>query len=133
LSTKELVGPLRRVHFSGRAAHAFDLPADTLDPRYAACVEHRTACDCREAMFAEDRAELSGELRGIKTALAVVLGDTLKGHPTFGRLDEDDFMAETGPVCRCAGCVIARTLYRDHHISVRTPWDQYRETSGGGS
>lgn len=133
MSTMELVGPVPRIWFVGSAWAAYQPPRDTLDNRYAACREHRPACDCREAMFAEDRAELSGELREIKTALATVLADTLKGHPTFGRLDEDDFMAELGPVCRCTGCVIVRALYRDYHISARTPFDQYRETADDAS
>ena len=33
-------------------------PGDTTDPRYAACRQHRVACDCREAHMAEDRAEM---------------------------------------------------------------------------
>lgn len=33
-------------------------PRDTCDPRYAACREHRVACDCREAHMAEDRQEM---------------------------------------------------------------------------
>jgi len=41
---------------------AAPLPRDTRDPRAGACIQHRTACDCREALFAEDRAELRGEL-----------------------------------------------------------------------
>lgn len=33
-------------------------PGNTCDPRYAACTQHRVACDCREAHMAEDRAEM---------------------------------------------------------------------------
>lgn len=32
-------------------------PRDTRDPRYAACTNHRPACDCREAHMQEDRNE----------------------------------------------------------------------------
>lgn len=136
MTTKELVGPLRRVWFSGNVIRGYDLPRDTCDVRYEACAEHRTACDCREATFAEVRAELSYELREIKDALTAVLADALKGHPTFAPPDEDDWAldvaAEDGPVCRCTGCVIARALYRAH-ISARTPLMQYSETAGGAS
>ena len=41
---------------------AAPLPRNPVDPRYVACVQHRTACDCREARLAEDRSELQAEL-----------------------------------------------------------------------
>ncbi|WP_157904258.1 hypothetical protein, partial [Parafrankia soli] len=41
----------------------YDVPKNTLDPRYAACADHHVACDCREAEFSELRAELLDELR----------------------------------------------------------------------
>jgi len=131
VTTKELVGPLARVWFVDGTALAYSPPRDTCDIRYAACREHSTACDCREAQFAEVRAEMSAELNEIKDALRRAFGEALKGHPTFGPLDGPDFDGEDCAVCRCTGCVIARALYRDH-VRARSPLDQCCETTGGG-
>lgn len=49
-------------------ATGYDVPKDTLDPRYAACSDHRVACDCREAEHAETVAELLAELREYRRA-----------------------------------------------------------------
>lgn len=42
-------------------ATGYDIPKNTLDPRYAACTDHHVACDCREAEHAELVAELHAE------------------------------------------------------------------------
>ncbi len=107
MATQELVGPLRRVSFSGHVRLGVDLPRDTMDLRYRACLEHRTACDCREAMLAEDRAEFAGELALIRDVFA----DALEGHPTFGALDDRGEPLESG-CCRCTGCAIVREVWR---------------------
>ncbi|MFC6081066.1 hypothetical protein [Sphaerisporangium aureirubrum] len=79
-------------------------PKDTLDPRYAACITHRTACDCREAGLAEDIAEYRGELTHIKSAFEEVL----LGHATW--VHGADEATGRQLQCKCSGCVLARRL-----------------------
>jgi len=55
--TTALVGPLPQVSFADGTRAVYTPPRDTCDPRAGACTEHRTACDCREALFAEQRQE----------------------------------------------------------------------------
>lgn len=116
--TGEIVGPVPRppgvVAFYGGnpgldgwgpTGHvAYTPPRDTLDPRYAACRDHRVACDCREAMFAEDRAEWRAEGKLISETFDRILA----GH----RVRTYD---DTAP-CQCTGCQIARAA----SIYVRT-------------
>ncbi|MER6171312.1 hypothetical protein [Streptosporangium sp. NPDC001681] len=80
------------------------LPANTLDPRYDACSEHRTACDCREAMFAENVSEQRAEWEHAKR----MFNEVLEGHPTYAydKHGKPDEQAQ----CKCSGCVIARRL-----------------------
>jgi hypothetical protein len=52
-----IVGPLPTITFRDGARQAYSPPRDTCDNRYAACTDHHPACDCREALFAEDRQE----------------------------------------------------------------------------
>jgi hypothetical protein len=73
-------------------------PQSTMDPRYVACTEHRLACDCREAEYAEEVSEYSGEWRRV----CEVLATHLKGH----KVD----------VCPCTGCVICRELGLTPHV-----------------
>lgn len=72
-------------------------PTNTLDPRFDACASHHTACDCREAIWNEDRLEVASVFRGQQAAVARIL----VGHPTYA----DD-------PCMCTGCQISR----DSHI-----------------
>ncbi|WP_239405436.1 hypothetical protein [Frankia sp. Cj3] len=44
----------------------YRLPRGTMDPRWAACVSHHVACDCREAEFAETVAELKAEVNSLR-------------------------------------------------------------------
>ena len=105
------------VRFGGGARPAVTLPLhaplpkDSLDPRWKACVQHRTACDCREAQLAEQLAEYRAELREAKE----VFNNVLHGHQTFAWTPEGerDLVAE----CKCTGCQIARRLH------FRQPWD----------
>jgi hypothetical protein len=138
MTTTELVGPLDRVWFSGHVRLGVDLPRSTMDLRYRACVEHRTACDCREAMIAEDRAEFQGELKLIRDVFA----DALEGHPTFGDMDGRGEPLESG-CCQCQGCAIVREVWR-RGVGVLpfSAWakawnaaraERDRETVGGGS
>ncbi|MEU7855178.1 hypothetical protein [Nonomuraea sp. NPDC049141] len=80
------------------------LPTSTLDPRVAACTNHRVACDCREAVHAEDLHEARGE----RDLLLGALRDELAGHATraYTALGERDEQAE----CKCSGCQIVRRL-----------------------
>jgi hypothetical protein len=97
----ELAGPLHRVRFADGSELAADIPRDTLDPRWRACLAHHLACDCREAEFSEYRMEVRGEIEHIRKAFNDVLG----GHLTYPH--------ELGDVtCECTGCRIAR---RTHH------------------
>lgn len=74
----------------------YDQPVNTLDPRYPACVGHRTACICREAEWSEERNEYAAEWQGARRAITEVL----KGHDAT--------------ICQCAGCEIARRLHLTH-------------------
>ncbi|WP_460779884.1 hypothetical protein [Nonomuraea fastidiosa] len=80
------------------------LPKNTLDPRWRACRNHHTACDCREAELAEEIAELRSE----RDLLIRVLREELAEHATWAYTtgNERDPVAE----CKCTGCVIARRL-----------------------
>ena len=71
-------------------------PRNTIDPRYDACTDHHVACDCREAEFAEYRAEAQADHQLIQAAFDRLLA----GHPT--RTYDDS------PPCQCSGCQIAR-------------------------
>lgn len=71
-------------------------PANTLDPRYATCAEHRVACDCREAEYAEDVAEYRAEWLDFRKALA----DVIAGHPAC--------------CCQCTACELARHVHLTH-------------------
>lgn len=121
----ELVGPLRRIPFSGERGRAFDLPADTRDLRYTACANHHPACDCREAMIREEQVDLRHELTVIRRAAS----EALAGHATYD-LTAESFMAqalESDRVCPCTGCSIARAVYRSYCQPLRSPSDLWRE------
>ncbi len=111
----EVVGPLPTVLFRGGpdgsdnpVTLAYTPPRNTCDPRYAACTEHRVACDCREAEMAENLCEHRDEWRLLGNAAA----SALVGHQVMpplaergrGRLARSD----DTPLCLCSGCVIHR-------------------------
>jgi hypothetical protein len=54
----QVVGPLPRILYVDGSSEVYTPPVNTLDLRYVACTEHHRACDCREALHAEDRQEL---------------------------------------------------------------------------
>jgi hypothetical protein len=98
---RPLVGPVKRVVFQygPRATSVnYDVPANTGDSRYALCLDHHVACDCREA----DLAELIGELRGMLRQFDAAFDAVLSGHPTGSSYDPDTNN------CQCTGCRIAR-------------------------
>lgn len=99
--TTELVGPLPAVRFRDGSRQVYEVPRDTCDARYRACTGHHTACDCREAEFAEEISELRGQIRGTVQAFAEVL----KGHQTWAYTESgDDAFAQR----QCTGCQIVR-------------------------
>lgn len=87
-----------------RFAVAYDVPKNTMDPRYRACTDHRVACDCREAELAEQLGEHRLEWKAVRDAAR----SALAGHqvePPGGLTEvERRYFA----VCLCSGCVIHR-------------------------
>lgn len=107
-----LVGPLPTVRFHDGTRLAADPPRNTLDPRYTTCVQHRTACDCREAELNETAAELRGEREWLER----VTQEILAGHPTWADVTLADGR-ELDCSCMCTGCRIARRL----HLRINLP------------
>lgn len=101
-----LVGPLRRVWFNDgmTSPRYYDLPKNTLDPRYEACASHHPACDCREASIAEAFAEHKAEHDAMYNAIL----DAIKGHQTYASVD--GYRDEFG-MCKCSACGIARAAH----------------------
>ena len=99
-----VVGPLRRVWFNDgmTAPRYYDLPKNTLDPRYEACADHHPACDCREASIAEAFAEHKAEHDAMYNAILAAI----KGHNTYPAAT-DRQLAEF-EMCKCPACGIAR-------------------------
>jgi hypothetical protein len=108
--TAELTGPLRPVRYADGRTDWHDLPRNTMDVRYAACSNHHLACDCREALLAEDIAEYRAMFRELEQAIL----DAIKGHQTYaytgpsdtGWSSDDEFGQ-----CKCQACVIARAVH----------------------
>lgn len=107
----DLVGPLPVVYFNGgpdylplaeRPKVAYQPPRNTLDPRHAACTDHRVACDCREAEWAEDRSEWRAAAQERQEAFDEILA----GHPTWQYDDAGELVG-----CMCTGCRIARACH----------------------
>lgn len=117
-----LVGPLSPVRYATGPTRWHDLPRSTLDIRYTACGSHHLACDCREAMLAEDAAEWRAMYRQLESALLTAI----KGHPTWA-YDERGFTDEAGE-CKCPPCLIARETFTGY-----TEWaTAARKARGGG-
>ena len=92
----------QKVYFDGatEAAVAYVPPRDTTDPRARACTDHRVACDCREAEWAEYRSESVAERRHLRE----VAREVLAGHLTRAYL-------ENQAPCQCTGCQIVRAAH----------------------
>lgn len=108
---KEIVGPLPTVRFyggrswdEGAVRMAYQPPRSTIDLRARVCTEHRVACDCREAEFAETRREYAGEMAYHRT----VVNRVLAGHVTHAYYGGD---VDWSRRCNCTGCQIARELH----------------------
>ena len=96
-----LVGPLPTIRFYDGTRIVYTVPQDTCDIRSYTCTEHRTACDCREAEFAEEVRELRGMLRAVGKAANGILA----GHQTWAYTDTG---ADRFAQCQCTGCQIVR-------------------------
>lgn len=105
MATNELVGPLPPIRFHDGTVQGYRVPTSTLDPRYSLCSDHHPACDCREAMLAEDRSEYRSMLRGAEQAAAEVLA----GHATWAWTAEGE--VDWARRCSCTGCQIARIAH----------------------
>lgn len=120
----ELIGPLPVIRFVDGTRQVYAVPRNTMDIRYAACRDHHPACDCREALLAEDIAEYRAMLREAEQAILAAI----EGHQTYaytGQSDtgwsaEDDFGQ-----CKCPACVIARAA----HVGFSECMLQRREAS----
>ncbi|SEU46388.1 hypothetical protein [Nonomuraea wenchangensis] len=110
MASKEIALPHIVTFSNGSTRPTFHLyvsqppPKNTLDPRWETCTDHRTACDCREAIFAEDLAELRAE----RDMLLGTLREELAGHAT--RAYTSDGARDEQAECKCIGCGIARRL-----------------------
>lgn len=120
--TTELVGPLPTIRFYDGTKQAYDVPKDTMDPRFKACTYHHPACDCREAELSEQISELRGELKEIANAARAVLA----GHPIWVYEDGPDGEREVG--CACTGCQIVRAA---HVLSVGYGSSSHRDETDG--
>lgn len=109
--TTDLVGPVNVIRFGiyGRSGSViYTPPGNTCDPRYDACTNHHVACDCREAEWAEQRAEWRDEYKGLQEAFDQVLA----GHSTAIHGAPNPYTGESDAPCACTGCQIARLLGR---------------------
>ena len=119
---KALVGPLRPVRYANGATRWHDLPRNTMDIRYAACASHHLACDCREALMAEDIAEYRAMFRELEQVILAAI----KGHNTYAFTGTDDSGwsgVDEFAQCKCQACVIARSV----HIGFSECMKQHRE------
>jgi hypothetical protein len=101
-----LVGPLQPVRYATGPTEYHDLPRNTLDIRYEACASHHLACDCREALLAENEGEWRGMFRAIEAALL----DAIKGHNTWA-YTRNGLEADPFAQCKCQACAIARKCH----------------------
>lgn len=99
-TTTAVAGPLIRFHDGTTVA--YDVPRNTMDPRYSACHIHRPACDCREAHMNEDR----GEFLAIQNEVKRTTNQVLQGHATWAFTNDGEWDFERR--CQCTGCQIAR-------------------------
>jgi hypothetical protein len=105
-----VVGPLQAVRYANGPTEWHDLPRSTLDIRYAACGNHHLACDCREALLAEDIAEYRGMFRQAEQAILAAI----EGHQTYaytGSSDTGWSSADDFGQCKCPACAIARAAH----------------------
>ena len=92
-----LVGPLPQIRFADGSTQVYAAPRDTLDLRYVTCTVHHPACDCREALFAEDRQELRGAWREVSR-----YRDWAKAVARLHQRQPNEYLGD-----RCAECTQA--------------------------
>jgi hypothetical protein len=113
MTSTALVGPLRRHYFGGYPGVVLvaNLPRDTRDIRSQACAAHRFACDCREALLAENTTELHAELKAWERAARTVVA----GHRVWDWDDIENHRGNwrgDGPLaCQCHGCQLVRAAH----------------------
>lgn len=108
-------GERRPGHLTPRVPVAVDHapPTDTRDPRYAACTDHHTACDCREAELGEEIHEWRANFRLAQAAAQEVCD----GHPTWPDYYDQSHSLDTAAYvrseacCQCTGCQIIRKAH----------------------
>jgi len=96
------------VEFRDGQTVAYSPPAHTGDPRYKACADHHTACDCREAWLNEEINEYRSGHDRYHRAIREILAD----HDPF----DDDMQ----PRCRCTGCQILQRVYQIEELEARS-------------
>lgn len=101
----DLVGPLPVIRFADGSRQAYTPPRNTCDIRYATCKDHHPACDCREALHAEDVNEYRAMLREVEQAIIAATADhNVWAYDRHGQ--EDPFSA-----CKCPLCAIRRECF----------------------
>jgi hypothetical protein len=120
----QLVGPVPVIRFMDGTRQAYTPPRNTMDIRYAVCKDHHPACDCREALLAEDINEYRMMFRQLEDAILAAI----KGHQTYaytGRSDTGWSAEDEFGQCKCPACVIARAA----HIGFSECMQQRHEAS----
>lgn len=97
-----------KVKFSDGTTSGYMPPTNTMDPRYAACIDHHVACDCREADLREDIVEYRAEYHLLKAAIEKVVGDHHTWLPPAPNPNNTGADYEETPGCQCTGCEIVR-------------------------
>lgn len=105
MTSTALVGPLPTITFPDGTRLVYQPPRNTCDNRYAACRDHRPACDCREALLAEEISEYRALYLEAKNAVREILRD----HVTWAFTEHGEWDFERR--CQCTGCQIARVTH----------------------
>ena len=84
-STGSALAVLAQVRFHDGTRQPYDIPRDTLDPRFRLCSDHHPACDCREAETSERLAELGSELHELNRFQAMARAVAQLHRPQGGK------------------------------------------------
>jgi hypothetical protein len=91
----------------GRVRYGYTPPRNTCDLRSILCTDHHPACDCREAMWAENQSEWKWERDERQRTVWAVLQGHQFDYPSTIRTEYDRM--RFGARCFCSGCVILRS------------------------